>query len=566
MILGACSQNTDSPKEEDVSYTLMIYMCGSDLESVRGYASGNIADMLSADIPQGANILIQTGGSRVWRDERIPDSKSARFELQGNELKKHGETFDADMGDAETLSEFISFCKTNFPAREYSLILWDHGTGSNDGICYDELYKDSYLSLSEISDAVSKGGVPFEFIGFDACLMATYDAVIMLKDYADYLIASQELEPGSGWNYSALASLGKSDFYDTLLAGYEQKQSSSTYYTLSVIDLKKSDKFTSLMDELCTLIHNFPFQISTALNSMQFGVGERGQSNSGLFDMRQFAYNMGMYNIEFSDVIRVVNGSARKDASGISIFFPQNDEQFAKYQKICVDQNYLDTLDKHFTERPEGEAVRFEQRGFVFDNKLRFTLTEDSLKFVRSVRYELHVFSDNPEQLFMYSVGTDNDISKASAMYTVDFEGRWIWLGGYLLHCDVNEEQTDSTLFSARVRIGGKDALMLFSYNNRLAKLTAEGYAEIKTDGSRILPLTDGTEVEILYYDLETETYITEGTAVWGTDELKISVLPAATYQIISVVTDIYGYEYESYTAFVEFDGKSVKKIEVRAG
>ena len=51
IFLSACTQETQplSP----VSYTLMIYMCGSDLESVRGYASANIADILKADIRTG---------------------------------------------------------------------------------------------------------------------------------------------------------------------------------------------------------------------------------------------------------------------------------------------------------------------------------------------------------------------------------------------------------------------------------------------------------------------------------------------------------------------------------
>ncbi|MCR5235609.1 MAG: hypothetical protein K6E34_00220 [Lachnospiraceae bacterium] len=44
----------------------------------------------------------------------------------------------------------------------------------------------------------------FDFIGFDACLMATVETAYMLSPYADYMIASEEFEPGkpSGKNGS----------------------------------------------------------------------------------------------------------------------------------------------------------------------------------------------------------------------------------------------------------------------------------------------------------------------------------------------------------------------------
>ena len=194
MLFSACDGTAEPPS---VSHTLMVYICGSDLESVRGYASRNIADMLEADIPEGANVVIQTGGSKEWNDERIPDGRSARFELDDGELFAVGGAFDADMGDGGTLSDFLNFCKNNYSAEQYGLILWDHGTGSDGGVCYDELYEDSYLTLPEISGAISDSGLYFEFVGFDACLMATYDTVLALHDYAHFLVASQELELGS---------------------------------------------------------------------------------------------------------------------------------------------------------------------------------------------------------------------------------------------------------------------------------------------------------------------------------------------------------------------------------
>lgn len=45
----------------------------------------------------------------------------------------------------------------------------------------------------------------FAFIGFDACLMATVETANMLVPHADYMFASEETEPGYGWDYTEIA-------------------------------------------------------------------------------------------------------------------------------------------------------------------------------------------------------------------------------------------------------------------------------------------------------------------------------------------------------------------------
>ena len=58
------------------------------------------------------------------------------------------------------------------------------------------------MTLDEINTALKDAGTKFDFVGFDACLMATYETAIMLNNHADYLIASEETEPGIGWYYT----------------------------------------------------------------------------------------------------------------------------------------------------------------------------------------------------------------------------------------------------------------------------------------------------------------------------------------------------------------------------
>ena len=58
------------------------------------------------------------------------------------------------------------------------------------------------MTLKGIDQALDSGGVYFDFIGFDTCLMGTVENALMLTAHADYLIASEETEPGLGWYYT----------------------------------------------------------------------------------------------------------------------------------------------------------------------------------------------------------------------------------------------------------------------------------------------------------------------------------------------------------------------------
>ncbi|MBQ1490817.1 MAG: hypothetical protein IIZ39_02555, partial [Blautia sp.] len=58
------------------------------------------------------------------------------------------------------------------------------------------------MPLASINKALKNAGLRYDFIGFDTCLMATVENARMLADYADYMIASEETEPGIGWYYT----------------------------------------------------------------------------------------------------------------------------------------------------------------------------------------------------------------------------------------------------------------------------------------------------------------------------------------------------------------------------
>ena len=110
-----------------------------------------------------------------------------------------------NMGDSQTLCDFIDWAAGAYPADRYILVLWDHGGGYN-GVCFDETADYDSLTIHEVNDALyayqqRHPSFRLDIIGFDACLMATYEMAAHMASYADYMVASEELEPGIGWNY-----------------------------------------------------------------------------------------------------------------------------------------------------------------------------------------------------------------------------------------------------------------------------------------------------------------------------------------------------------------------------
>jgi len=114
---------------------------------------------------------------------------------------------EADMGDPQTLIDFVTWAVKNYPAQKYALIMSDHGGGWTGGFS-DLSAPDSSLTMPEIASAIetirqNTGVDKFELIGFDACLMGQIEVFGSLYPYSNYMVASEEVIPSYGWSYAA---------------------------------------------------------------------------------------------------------------------------------------------------------------------------------------------------------------------------------------------------------------------------------------------------------------------------------------------------------------------------
>lgn len=323
--------------------TIMVYMCGTDLESKYGMATNDMNEMLKASLNKNINIIIYTGGCKTWKTKGISSQVNQIYKISDGKL----ELLVADDGnkvmtDPNTLTSFIKYCSTNYPANRNDLIFWDHGGGSISGYGYDEKNaKAGSMDLSGIDTALKNAGVTFDFIGFDACLMATLETSLMVSNYADYMIASEETEPGIGWYYTDwLNALSKNTAMPTIEIGKNivdgfvdecAKKCKGQQTTLSVVDLAElkatvPEKLSAFSKETGNTIQSDNYK---KISDARAGAREFATS-SGIdqVDLVSLAVNIGTDSAkDLADTLLSCvkynrTSSNMTNAYGISIYFP----------------------------------------------------------------------------------------------------------------------------------------------------------------------------------------------------------------------------------------------------
>lgn len=205
--VGCLDWEEDIPPEEQGNasdtYTLMLYMCASDLESECGFATEDLNEIMYGYTAGNLNVIVQTGGTAEWQNTVVADDRCQRYRVTEDGLELVDDSLGMqNMADSATLTDFIRYCSSNYAADHYGLVLWDHGGGVVGGYGYDENFGGDSMSLTEMSRALGDASVHLDMLGFDACLMANFETCLMAAPYADYLIASEEPEPGCGWYYT----------------------------------------------------------------------------------------------------------------------------------------------------------------------------------------------------------------------------------------------------------------------------------------------------------------------------------------------------------------------------
>ena len=363
--------------------TIMVYMCGTDLESKYKMGTADLQEMAAATLSDKVNLIVYTGGCKQWQNNIVSSSVNQIYKVESGGLKILEKNMGkAAMTDPANLTDFINYCTKNYPANRNDLIFWDHGGGSLSGYGYDEKNQSAgSMSLSGINKALSDAGTKFDFIGFDACLMATLENALMLTNYADYLIASEETEPGVGWYYTNwLTALSKDTSMSTLEIGKNivddfvsvcAQKCRGQDTTLSVVDLAElsatvPDAFRDFAVNTSELVQGKGYKtVSGARSSTREFAAS---SKIDQVDLVHLASNLGTSDAKaLSDTLlsavkyNKTSGTV-SNAYGLSIYFPYQKTNKVKtaaqqYDAIGLDDEYTRCIQQFASMGAAGQTV-----------------------------------------------------------------------------------------------------------------------------------------------------------------------------------------------------------------
>ena len=293
-------------------YTILLYMCGSDLESNNattsqgGQATRDITEILSVSCPSNVNFVIQTGGSTKWSTKYgISNTKIGRYHVNNKSLATDAQLDQANMGDYQTFRDFLDWGMVTYPAKKYGVIMWDHG-GAMEGCCQDDNYDGDTLLNSEVINAVWDARIlagvseKLEFIAYDVCLMQVQDIAEFNSYNFNYMIASQESEGGTGYDYDAwlptlynnAGSVSTVTLLTKIADTFITEQGTTSDQTQSVLDLSKMpeyyEAFEALAAKLRTIITtaNAWSTFATLVDSCQkYGPYDYNGTTYWLFDV-----------------------------------------------------------------------------------------------------------------------------------------------------------------------------------------------------------------------------------------------------------------------------------------
>ncbi len=297
-LLVPCSRV--SPKQPRKKVSFLVYIAGRN--DLQPFINRNISEMKVNGSTQYMNVCVHIEDNNGSRRYYIEKNRviSANMEHPRPVPK-------ADSGSSATPIRAFEWMVNNYPADEYGIIFWDHGYGSlgpaylrglrattllasaqmeqgllgpldldlfmtstsipiYKAVCFDDHYKTA-LTCERLQQTLATicnnilGGRKLIFIGFDACMMADAAIAHLVKPYAQLMVASQQVEPGNGWQYANAFSIFQHSLPDyralgrhLVLAYQHAYQHVMGDFTLSAIDLNAMEPVMQNIDRVAALL------------------------------------------------------------------------------------------------------------------------------------------------------------------------------------------------------------------------------------------------------------------------------------------------------------------------
>ena len=382
-----------APLDGEGKKLFSIYMIGSDLERKYGSGTSDLNELikgyneLSDKEKNNLNIMVAFGGANKdgWQGMRfatmkqiIKDSKDG---IYGNSSDYQYVAPKANMGNKDTYALFLTYLQNNYDDHEYKFLdLWDHGSGQGYFVGPDDYYGadragNNVLHTYDFINVMKNINLKFNMIGFDTCLNGSLEVGKATHQFANYLVASEETEPGHGWNYtSVIKSFSKTnnsvELGKALVDGFVNDESHVNSLTLSVVNLSAYTElevaFNKLSDELKLMSKDEGLRkavISAVRDTRGYAIDNEDKTVKGMMDIYHFVHLLQaylkmnelsshvVYNLA-SDVVEKLKkyivyskqDGTRDNSMGVSIFSlnSKTSQYYGEYEQLS--QNWSDVI------------------------------------------------------------------------------------------------------------------------------------------------------------------------------------------------------------------------------
>ena len=360
LLLAACGGGggTTTPALGPVGtkgWTVLVYMTADN--NLEGDALKDLTEMASIDSGADLRFVVQADravGEATGPVLNLGDFTTAkRFVVRKGLVQDQVDLGELNMGLTSTLADFVTWGIKTYPGERYMLVFWDHGGGWK-GFGWDDSNllpggEPDHLSLNRIATGVQQGlaattVAKFDMIGFDACLMATIEVAESVKPYASYLLASEEVEPGHGWDWAAFGGgglLAPVDLGKKVIDGFWAQSSSAPWndaagVTLSLVDLGMLGSIETAMASLAASYPNATLVapvLGSVANGRQKAVEYASNPDPAQAYQLVDAWHLfsGMSGVTGASALQTAvagavayerHGQAKEGSHGLSIYFP----------------------------------------------------------------------------------------------------------------------------------------------------------------------------------------------------------------------------------------------------
>ncbi len=418
LVAAGCTGDADEPElredaAEGTGWTVLVYsIADTDLEP---YLLNDLAEFAEVGTVENLQVAAMVDRAEDYSSDPllgIDDWVGAKYLSIGQgSAEELADLGDVDTGDPAPLADFLARGIADHPAEHYALVISDHGA-SWPGLGGDEGSGNSTLTLEElrsgIGDGLERAGLDrLDLLGFDACLMATYETASTMAPLADRMIASQELEPGHGWDYRAFQVAADDPDVDVdelgtaIVDGFAaqaEEEGTDADITLSMVDLGRMGEVDAAVADFSDALSERAADLAPVVGReraqvLSFGRDPDPAVDTHMADLGLLAAEIGGDALDVSDqadaLIRAINdavtyevaGPAARGASGLSIYFPPTedllDQDYASVESARAWGGFLSSYYDAGQELPEDR-----QAAFAGDGGAEVVFDEDGLNLV----------------------------------------------------------------------------------------------------------------------------------------------------------------------------------------